>query len=112
MDEAVRARAIRAFHEHGLHRTAEGTGVLVFASLFEREAVVLGDRGIHEKIGDRTGTVRSRRSSTGCVRAIRARASSTRSRSAARSSPSTSRATRRSTPRANELEDQIRASRT
>lgn len=51
MDEAVRARATRAFHEHGLHRTADGTGVLVFASLFEREAVVLGDRGIHEKMG-------------------------------------------------------------
>lgn len=47
MDEAVRARALRAFHEHGLHRTAEGTGVLVFASLFEHEAVVLGDHGIH-----------------------------------------------------------------
>lgn len=52
MDEAVRARAVRAFHEHGLHRTAEGTGVLVFASVFEREAVVLGDRGIHERMGD------------------------------------------------------------
>ncbi len=52
MEEAVRARAVRAFHEQGLHRTAEGTGVLVFASLFEHRAVVLGDRGIHEKIGD------------------------------------------------------------
>ena len=52
MDEAVRARAVRAFHEHGLHRTEEGAGVLVFASLFEREAVVLGDRGIHERIGE------------------------------------------------------------
>jgi putative membrane protein len=52
MDEAVRARAVRAFHEHGLHRTAEGTGVLLFASLFEREAVVLGDHGIHGKMGD------------------------------------------------------------
>ena len=52
MDEAVRARAVRAFHEHGLQRTAEGTGVLLFASLFEREAVVLGDHGIHERIGD------------------------------------------------------------
>jgi putative membrane protein len=50
MDEASRARAVRAFHEHGLHRTAEGTGVLVFASLFEHEAIVLGDRGIHEKM--------------------------------------------------------------
>jgi putative membrane protein len=26
--------------------------VLVFASLFERSAVVLGDRGIHERMGD------------------------------------------------------------
>ena len=52
MDEAVRARALRAFHEHGLQRTQEGTGVLVFASLFERQAVVLGDHGIHAKMGD------------------------------------------------------------
>jgi putative membrane protein len=52
MDEAVRARALRAFHEHGLHRTTEGTGVLVFASLFEHEAVVLGDHGIHARMGE------------------------------------------------------------
>lgn len=52
MDEAVRARAVRAFAEEGLYRTAEGTGVLVFASLFERRAVVLGDKGINEKTGD------------------------------------------------------------
>jgi putative membrane protein len=51
MDEAARARALRAFHEHGLHRTAEGTGVLVFASLFEHEAVILGDHGIHARMG-------------------------------------------------------------
>lgn len=52
MDQAARARALRAFHEHGLHRTAEGTGVLVFASLFEHEAVVLGDHGIHARMGE------------------------------------------------------------
>jgi len=52
MDEAARARAAHAFHEHGLHRTSEGTGVLVFASLFERSAVVLGDRAIHERMGE------------------------------------------------------------
>jgi putative membrane protein len=52
LDEAVRARALRAFHEHGLQRTQEGTGVLVFASLFERRAVVLGDHGIHARMGD------------------------------------------------------------
>jgi putative membrane protein len=55
LDEAVRARAVRAFHEHGLQRTEEANGVLVFASLFEREAVVLGDRGIHAKMGEEWG---------------------------------------------------------
>jgi putative membrane protein len=55
LDEAARARAMRAFHEHGLHRTAEGTGVLVFASLFERHAVVLGDHGIHARMGEDWG---------------------------------------------------------
>jgi putative membrane protein len=52
LEAEVRARAVRAFHEHGLHDTAEGTGVLVFASLLERRAVVLGDHGIHAKVGD------------------------------------------------------------
>jgi len=52
LEAAVRARALRAFAEEGLYRTAEGTGVLLFASLFEHRAVVLGDRGIHERIGD------------------------------------------------------------
>ncbi len=52
MELATRARALRAFAEHGLHRTEKGTGVLVFASLFERRAVVLGDHGIHAKMGD------------------------------------------------------------
>jgi putative membrane protein len=52
LEQEVRTRAVRAFHEHGLHDTAEGTGVLVFASLLERRAVVLGDHGIHARVGD------------------------------------------------------------
>ncbi len=52
MERAVRQRALRAFHEHDLHHTAQGTGVLVFASLFERRAVILGDHGIHSRMGD------------------------------------------------------------
>jgi putative membrane protein len=52
MELASRERALRAFHEHALHRTARGTGVLLFASLFERRAVVLGDHGIHAKMGE------------------------------------------------------------
>jgi putative membrane protein len=51
MELAARDRALRAFGEHGLDRTQLGTGVLVFASLFERRAVILGDRGIDEKMG-------------------------------------------------------------
>jgi putative membrane protein len=52
LDSAVRQRAVRAFLEHGVHRTQGETGVLVFASLFERRVVILGDRAIHEKMGD------------------------------------------------------------
>jgi putative membrane protein len=48
---AVHARASRAFAEHDLYRTAGATGVLLFASLFERSVVVLGDRGIDAKMG-------------------------------------------------------------
>lgn len=52
MEAAVRARAGQAFLENGLTSTAHGTGVLVFASLLERRAVVLGDHGIHAKMRD------------------------------------------------------------
>ena len=51
LNEASRARALRAFHEHGLHRTPEGTGVLIFASLFEHAVVILGDKGINARMG-------------------------------------------------------------
>jgi putative membrane protein len=49
--EAVAGRAEQAFFEHGLHQTREGTGVLIFASLREHRAVVIGDRGIHARVG-------------------------------------------------------------
>ena len=52
LELATRERALRAFYENGLSHTAQGTGVLVFASLFERRAVVLGDHGIHERTGE------------------------------------------------------------
>lgn len=52
MEAAVRSRAGQAFLENGLTSTAHGTGVLVFASLLERRAVVLGDHGIHAKMGN------------------------------------------------------------
>jgi putative membrane protein len=49
-ERAVDARAEQAFFEHGLHQTRDGTGVLIFASLRERRAVVIGDRGIDERV--------------------------------------------------------------
>ena len=52
MAAAVRDRALRAFLEHDLHHTSGGTGVLIFASLFEHRAMVLGDHGIHSRVGD------------------------------------------------------------
>ncbi|MDD2272413.1 MAG: TPM domain-containing protein [Desulfuromonadaceae bacterium] len=48
--EAVRLRAVRAFHERGLHRTREGNGILIFISLLERKVWILGDRGINTVI--------------------------------------------------------------
>lgn len=52
LDEATRSRALRAFQENGLHRTEHGTGVLVFASLLEHRAHVVGDHGIHARMGE------------------------------------------------------------
>ncbi len=53
--QATRAAAEQAlveFQAQGLIETAERTGVLIFVSLFERRAIVMGDKGIHEKVGD------------------------------------------------------------
>ncbi len=47
----VEEAAFREFHSSGLHRTKESNGVLIFLSLFERRVVVLGDQGIHERMG-------------------------------------------------------------
>lgn len=51
LDRAALERAELAFVEHGLHRTTHRTGVLVFASLTEHRAIILGDKGIDEKMG-------------------------------------------------------------
>jgi putative membrane protein len=46
----VRARAIQAFYEKGLHKTVNETGILIFISLLERRVWILGDKGIDAKI--------------------------------------------------------------
>jgi len=48
---AAEEQAFQEFHRYGLHRTSGRTGVLLFVSLLEHRAVVLGDEGIDAKVG-------------------------------------------------------------
>ncbi|MDH3255651.1 MAG: hypothetical protein OEM62_11710 [Acidobacteriota bacterium] len=50
METRVRRRASVAFLEEEVFRTRERTGILLFLSLFERRALVLGDAGINRKV--------------------------------------------------------------
>jgi putative membrane protein len=52
MDECVQDSAFREFYASGLYQTRESNGVLIYLSCFERRVVVLGDKGIHAKMGD------------------------------------------------------------
>jgi len=45
------ARAVAVFERLGMHRTAEGHGVLIYVSIGDHKLAVLGDRGIHERVG-------------------------------------------------------------
>lgn len=51
VDIAVTQRAILSFYKKGLHQTRHETGILIFISLLERRVRILGDRGIHARIG-------------------------------------------------------------
>jgi len=59
--EVAEEQAVQEFHRHGLHKTKNATGVLLFVSLLERRVIVLGDEGIHAKVGDGhwTGTTKA-----------------------------------------------------
>jgi putative membrane protein len=57
MDMKVRRRAESAFHEHGLHRTRNGTGILIMVSLLERRVQVLADQGINARVPVGTWTL-------------------------------------------------------
>lgn len=50
MSQKVRRRAEQAFYQHGLHKTKEGTGVLIMMSLLERRVQVLADRAINDRV--------------------------------------------------------------
>ncbi|MBK8481048.1 MAG: TPM domain-containing protein [Proteobacteria bacterium] len=48
---AVHERALRAFAEHGVHRTRDRSGLLILISALERRVEILGDDGIHQRVG-------------------------------------------------------------
>lgn len=52
IDARVRQASLIEFYSSGLYRTRESNGILIYLSRFERHVAVLGDRGIHEKLGD------------------------------------------------------------
>lgn len=54
MDEEVKERALRGFHEHGLGNTKDSTGVLFLISIFEKKVQILADHGIYSKIKQET----------------------------------------------------------
>jgi uncharacterized membrane protein len=45
-------RAIGVFERLGMHKTAARHGVLVYISVTDRKLAVIGDRGIHERVGE------------------------------------------------------------
>ena len=53
MDARVHEATLMEFYSRGLYRTREENGILIFLSCLEKRVVVLGDRGIHTKMGDR-----------------------------------------------------------
>ncbi len=52
LDARVKDAAFSEFYASGLYRTKDSNGILIYLSVFERRVYVLGDRGIHAKMGD------------------------------------------------------------
>jgi uncharacterized membrane protein len=50
-DDAL-PRAIRIFERLGMHRTAARNGVLIYIAVTDRKLAVIGDKGIHDQVGD------------------------------------------------------------
>ena len=51
MQEEVYSRAREIFFDNRVHHTGEGSGVLLYVSLFEHMTAVIADQGILDKIG-------------------------------------------------------------
>lgn len=50
MDIEVEEAAVTNFFKHGLYRTRENNGILLFVSVFEHRVWILADQGINEKV--------------------------------------------------------------
>ena len=50
-DDAVKS-AQRAFQKLKMHKTTERNGVLIYLAYEDREFAIIGDDGIHQKVGD------------------------------------------------------------
>ena len=46
------ARAVAVFERLGMTRTTQRSGVLVYVAIEDRKLAVIGDRGVHERVGD------------------------------------------------------------
>jgi uncharacterized membrane protein len=46
------AQAVAVFERLGMHRTAERHGTLIYIAVEDRTLAVIGDRGIHERVGE------------------------------------------------------------
>lgn len=46
------ARAHQVFDHLGMHRTARRNGVLIYLALADRRLTIVGDQGIHDRVGD------------------------------------------------------------
>jgi putative membrane protein len=49
--KTVQAHAFRLFAEHGLHQTRDHSGLLILVSALERRVTILGDAGLHARVG-------------------------------------------------------------
>jgi uncharacterized membrane protein len=52
VDGDIMKEAIRKFKELGMAATAERNGVLIFIAKGSRQLTIIGDEGIHSKVGD------------------------------------------------------------
>lgn len=50
--QSVHGRAFQLFAERGLHQTREHTGLLILVSELEHRVVILGDSGLHARVGE------------------------------------------------------------